>query len=86
MDYLLPVETALDDIPALAISGNDAARLRRGQPILVRNGPVECADALCCAKSGGKLVALGHVDAGEFHPVRVFNLPVGVSKTDVDYA
>src|SRR5262249_29673751 len=30
-DALLPVETALDDIPALAVSPADAARIQRGQ-------------------------------------------------------
>ena len=35
-DALMPVETALDDIPALAVSGADAARLQRGQAVLLR--------------------------------------------------
>ena len=35
-DALMPVETALDDIPALAVSQADAARLRRGQAVLLR--------------------------------------------------
>src|SRR6202034_385114 len=35
-DLLLPVETALDDIPALAVSPADAARLQRGQAVLMR--------------------------------------------------
>ena len=35
-DMLLPIETALDDIPALAVSPADAARLHRGQAILLR--------------------------------------------------
>src|SRR5262249_52815958 len=35
-DALLPVETALDDIPALAVSPADAARLQRGQAVLLR--------------------------------------------------
>ena len=35
-DALLPVETALDDIPALAVTRADAARLHRGQAVLLR--------------------------------------------------
>ena len=35
-DTLLPIETALDDIPALAVSPADAARLHRGQAVLLR--------------------------------------------------
>src|SRR5438045_6755437 len=35
-DALLPVETALDDIPALAVTRADAAGLHRGQAVLLR--------------------------------------------------
>src|SRR6266404_9496424 len=34
--YLRPLSTALDGIPALAISGPDAVRIRSGNPILIR--------------------------------------------------
>jgi len=83
--HLLPVETPLDDIPAMAITGSDATRLKRGQPILARNGQLHPSDALICARIHGKAVALGFVEAGEFRPVRIFNIPTGVSKSDVDY-
>lgn len=85
-EHLLPVETPLDDIPAMAITGNDATRLLRGQPILARNGQLTPSDALTCAKLSGKAVALGFVVEGEFRPVRIFNVPLGVIKSDVDYA
>src|SRR3546814_12157909 len=39
--YLLPVETALDDIPALVVTGPQADRLRHGQPIRIAL-PVPC--------------------------------------------
>ncbi|HSE49820.1 MAG TPA: tRNA pseudouridine(55) synthase TruB, partial [Terriglobales bacterium] len=32
-EHLLPVETALDDIPALALTATEAIRLRSGQPV-----------------------------------------------------
>jgi tRNA pseudouridine55 synthase len=83
--YLLPVETPLDDIPALAITGSDATRLKRGLPILARNGQVNPSDAIICARIHGKAVALGFIEAGEFRPVRIFNIPSGVMKSDVDY-
>ena len=85
-EHLLPVETPLDDIPAMAITGSDATRLLRGQPILARNGQLTPSDALICAKIRGKAVALGFVVEGEFRPVRIFNVPLGVIKSDVDYA
>ena len=34
--YLKPLSTALDGIPALAVSGSDTVRLRSGNPILIR--------------------------------------------------
>jgi tRNA pseudouridine55 synthase len=36
LERLLPLSTALDDIPALAVSGSDSVRLRSGNPILIR--------------------------------------------------
>jgi tRNA pseudouridine55 synthase len=71
---LRPVETALDDIPALAVSRADAARLKRGQAILVRGRDAPVTTGLVYAMSGGTLIALGEVAQGEFHPKRVFTL------------
>ncbi|MCW5731135.1 MAG: tRNA pseudouridine(55) synthase TruB [Alphaproteobacteria bacterium] len=68
--HLLPVETALDDIPALALTGPQADRLRSGQPIKV----LDAGDGLVCAKQGGRAVALAEIAGGEVRPVRVFNL------------
>ena len=42
---LLPVETALDDIPALAVSPADAARLNRGQAALFADGTLPSSAA-----------------------------------------
>jgi tRNA pseudouridine55 synthase len=72
---LQPVETALDDIPALAISGQDAARLKRGQPVLLRGRDAPILDGPVYATSRGSLVAVGEVSQGELRPTRVFNLP-----------
>jgi len=36
LEHLLPLATVLDGIPALAVSGGDAVRLRSGNPILLR--------------------------------------------------
>jgi len=71
---LLPVETALDDIPALAISKADAARLQRGQAVLMRgrDAPVFCG--MVYVTASGRLIALAEVDRGEIVPKRVFNL------------
>ncbi|MFZ1109669.1 MAG: tRNA pseudouridine(55) synthase TruB [Rhodomicrobium sp.] len=70
-----PVETALDGIPALAISGDDAARLKRGQSILIRGGNAPILKGPIYATSRGVLVAIGEAERGEMHPIRVFNIP-----------
>jgi tRNA pseudouridine55 synthase len=71
---LRPVETALDDIPALAISGDDAAKLTRGQVVLLRGRDAPIINGPVYATSRGMLVALGEVKRGELRPKRVFNL------------
>ena len=73
-DVLLPIETALDDIPALAVSPADAARLARGQAVLLRGRDATIFRGMVQVASGGQLVAIAEVDRGEIIPRRVFNL------------
>ena len=87
-ERLEPVETALADIPALAISGEDASKLRQGRPIVLLPHVVETlkgkfqsrsvsgqdASRAALALCEGKAVALGDVRAGQFKPTRVFHL------------
>jgi len=73
-DALLPVETALDDIPALAVSRADAARLQRGQAALLRGRDAPIFRGAVYVTVSGHLVALAEVDRGEIVPKRVFNL------------
>jgi tRNA pseudouridine55 synthase len=73
-DMLLPIETALDDIPALAVSPADAARLRRGQAILLRGRDAAVVRGTVQVASSGELVAIAEADRGEIVPKRVFNL------------
>jgi tRNA pseudouridine55 synthase len=73
-DALMPVETALDDIPALAISRADAARLQRGQAVLLRGRDAPNFRGPVYATVSGQLVALADLDHGEIVPKRVFNL------------
>ncbi len=75
LSAIIPVETALDGIPALAISGDDAARLKRGQSILIRGGNAPILNGPVYATSHGVLIAIGEVERGEMHPIRVFNIP-----------
>ena len=73
-DILLPIETALDDIPALAVSPADAARLARGQAVLLRGRDASIIRGIVQVAVGGQLLAIAEVDRGEIVPRRVFNL------------
>lgn len=82
--YLLPVATVLDDIPALALTEEEARRMTLGQAIalwpVVKRSPLKGPDgaglsdgsavqALC----GDKLIAVAEVGNGMVRPVRVLN-------------
>ncbi len=73
-DALLPVETALDDIPALAVSSADAARLARGQAALLRGRDAPIFRGMVHVTASGQLIAIAEVEHGEIIPRRVFNL------------
>ncbi len=80
-EALLPVETALDDIPALAVTDEDAFRLKQGRSIVLIPRQVESVKArlkpgsrTVSATSGGSVVALCEMRAGRLEPSRVFNL------------
>jgi len=78
---LLAVATALDDIPELAVTDQDAFSLRQGRPIVLLPRQVETlkgqlqGDARTVSVFLGQtLVALGQLRAGRLDPDRVFNL------------
>lgn len=80
-EALLPVETALDDIPVLAVTDEDAFRLKQGRSIVLVPRQVEAVKAglkpgsrTVSAMSGGSMVALCEMRAGRLEPSRVFNL------------
>jgi tRNA pseudouridine55 synthase len=73
-DALMPVETALDDIPALAVSRADAARLQRGQAVLLRGRDAPNFRGTVYVTVSSQLLALAELDRGEIVPKRVFNL------------
>jgi tRNA pseudouridine55 synthase len=71
---LLPVEAALNDFAVLNVGQADAARLLNGQPILIRGRDAPYQPGPTYALCRGNLVALGEIEHGELHPIRVFNL------------
>ena len=70
---LLNVEAGLLQVPCVVVDSTLAARLRRGQSIILRgrDAPVE---GVVYASCGGVPVAFGEVACGEMQPSRVFNL------------
>jgi tRNA pseudouridine55 synthase len=92
-EALLPVETALDDIPALAVTDEDAFRLKQGRPIVLVPRQVEAVKAglkpgsrTVSAMRDGVVVALCEMRAGRLEPSRVFHLEKSGEQPDVDYA
>jgi tRNA pseudouridine55 synthase len=71
---LLSVEAGLTELHCVVVDRSSAARLRRGQPLLLR-GRDAPADGFAYAACGGVVVATGIVEQGELVPARVFNLP-----------
>lgn len=78
---LLAVATALDDIPELAVTDQDAFSLRQGRPIVLLPRQVETLKGQLSGDArtvsvflGQTLVALGQLRAGRLEPDRVFNL------------
>ena len=79
LECLLPIETALDDIPALALTESEAVLLRQGRPLqALRTGSPASRPlsdgAVAYATAGGKPVALVRLDGEFIRPVRVLNL------------
>jgi tRNA pseudouridine55 synthase len=81
---LMPLATALDDIPGLAVTDQEAAQLRLGQAILARgrvslraeavaDGDAPMGIAVYCRSRSGDPVAIGTFERGEIRPTRVFN-------------
>jgi tRNA pseudouridine55 synthase len=89
LEHLRPIATALDGIPALAVTEPDSIRLRNGNSVLIRaphftrlmeqqDGPTEAgADfqgrTVYLSTARGEPVALAEIAQGEFKPFRVFN-------------
>lgn len=72
--FLMPVETALSDVPELAVSQQDASNLAMGRAVLIRGRDAPLVSGPVYATFKGRLVALGEIEKGALHPTRVFNL------------
>lgn len=83
---LLPLQTALDDIPVLALREQEAARLKNGNALSFVSKPDldRMADAgidwngrnivTALATYDKKAIAIVEVEGVELHPIRIFNV------------
>lgn len=77
--HLLPIEAALDGIPALTLTEEEAARLRKGQRLTLCDPSRRSAydqfgeGRIVSVRYGQALVALAKVESGCLRPVRVLN-------------
>jgi tRNA pseudouridine55 synthase len=78
-EHLLPIETALDDIPALALTAMEASRLCHGQRVTPQDAGERARldrienGTIVGARHDRLLVALARIDEGGLRPVRVIN-------------
>ena len=70
--FLIDTGEALSNLPHIAISEDQAHRLKMGNPIILRGRDAPTAEPEAYATSRGKLVAIGEIGEGEFRPKRVF--------------
>ncbi|VFU09486.1 tRNA pseudouridine synthase B [Methylocella tundrae] len=68
------VEAGLMELPRVIVDRDAAAKLRRGQSILLRGADAPM-DGSAYAACGGVVIAVGAVEKGELVRGRVFNLP-----------
>jgi tRNA pseudouridine55 synthase len=77
--HLLPIETALENIPALALTAAEAARLRCGQRVtledVVERARLDRLDegTVVVARNAHAVVALARIETGGLRPVRIIN-------------
>jgi len=77
---ILPIETVLDDIPALALDEKEAQKLKHGLgvailPVLSRTSDIDIQQGdIVSVMFGGRMIALAEIRGGEIRPVRVLNL------------
>jgi tRNA pseudouridine55 synthase len=71
---LKPVATGLQGLPAISVSRADAARLTRGQAVLLRGRDAPIVQGFLAVFTQGDLIALAEGAEGELQPRRIFNL------------
>lgn len=74
-EFLLPIETSLRDIAVMAVSEEEAIKLKKGQAISPQDKDEKLfANKLAAAMSEDGLVAIVRIEEKRISPIRVFNL------------
>ena len=71
-ELLLDTAEALAGQPCVELSSDQAARVSRGNAVILRGRDAPLPTDAAHAMHRGQLVALGRIDKGAFHPSRVF--------------
>jgi len=71
---LQPVAAGLQGLPTVSVSRADAARLVRGQAVLLRGRDAPIVEGSVAIFTQGDLIALADAAEGELRPRRIFNL------------
>ncbi|MBM3522318.1 MAG: hypothetical protein FJX57_05120 [Alphaproteobacteria bacterium] len=75
--FLQPVETALDDIPAVAVTGAQADALRQGRAVQLPRAASDPSalppGRIVAVLADDRLIAMARVDADRIRPLRVLN-------------
>jgi tRNA pseudouridine55 synthase len=74
---LQPVDAGLRSLPSLGVSRADAARLARGQAVLIRGRDAPIMQGFVAVSTHGDLIALAEFEQGELRPRRICNLGSG---------
>ena len=70
--YLIDTKEALSDLPHIAVSSDQATRIKNGNPVMITGANAPINEHEVFATDKGKLLAIGEINFGEFKPKRVF--------------
>lgn len=71
-EFIIDTGAALEDLVQVALSDDQAHRVRMGNPVILRgrDAPLEADEV--CANHKNRLLAIGFIEQGMFKPKRVF--------------
>jgi tRNA U55 pseudouridine synthase TruB len=69
---VLPIESVLDDIPAVYLNKENASKFRNGQVMSIFNSTSDVNSLLVLKEK--EVVGLGKIVSGKLVPIRMFNI------------